>query len=80
MKLRSLQKNANCVNSDGSFECVCFDGFKGDACDDIDECREECLGSHRRYSGVGKNCVLSVPKINSKFLIRNSNSKVKRTG
>lgn len=34
-----------CVNTDGSFECECGDGYekRGDACVDVNECREEGL-------------------------------------
>ena len=36
--------NANCVNTPGSYNCVCFDGYRGDGileCAEIDECQEE---------------------------------------
>ena len=33
-------ENAECTNSDGSFSCVCQDGYEGDGqtCNDKDEC------------------------------------------
>ena len=40
----SCADNANCVNSPGTFECICPEGFVGDGvdvCDDIDECAED---------------------------------------
>ncbi|WAR04466.1 FCGBP-like protein [Mya arenaria] len=34
-------QNARCINTEGSFECECFDGFIMSAgqCDDVDECK-----------------------------------------
>ena len=29
---------SKCINSIGSFQCECNDGFEGDTCSDIDEC------------------------------------------
>ena len=33
--------NADCLNTDGSFECSCKDGYEGDGnvCDDVNECQ-----------------------------------------
>ena len=33
--------NADCINTDGSFECSCKDGYQGDGnvCDDVNECQ-----------------------------------------
>ena len=33
--------NADCINTDGSFECSCKDGYEGDGnvCDDVNECQ-----------------------------------------
>ena len=45
--------NANCVNTAGSFDCVCFDGYRGDGvnkCAEIDECAEETHSCHLNAS------------------------------
>lgn len=44
------------MNKPGGFECECFDGFKGDSCVDIDECRDECFTKSRRYSDPCHDC------------------------
>ena len=44
------------MNKPGGFECECFDGFKGDSCVDIDECRAECSTPTRRYSDPCHDC------------------------
>ncbi|VDI38553.1 Hypothetical predicted protein [Mytilus galloprovincialis] len=38
--------NSNCTNTDGSFTCICLDGFRtvGSECQDIDECTERTSG------------------------------------
>lgn len=41
--LANCSQNSTCMNTDGSFMCVCNDGYKDDgngACVDIDECAE----------------------------------------
>ncbi len=48
--------NATCQDVDGSFECVCKDGYSGDGteCEDIDECAAEtdnCAGSCTNTDG-----------------------------
>jgi hypothetical protein len=46
-------ENANCVNTVGSYECVCKEGFEGNGfkCHDLDECK---LGTHNCSSKA--NC------------------------
>ena len=29
---------SECVNNDGSYECICFDGYENELCTNIDEC------------------------------------------
>ncbi|CAG2253241.1 unnamed protein product [Mytilus edulis] len=38
--------NSNCTNTDGSFTCICLEGFRkvGSECQDIDECTERTSG------------------------------------
>ncbi|CAC5394799.1 unnamed protein product [Mytilus coruscus] len=38
--------NSNCTNTDGSFTCICLEGFRkvGSECKDIDECTERTSG------------------------------------
>ena len=36
--LNDCTENQICVNTPGSFECSCVDGYEGDPCTDIDEC------------------------------------------
>lgn len=57
--------NSSCVNTQGSYTCVCLDGFRetpGQGCTDIDECKEPglnrchalatCVNSEGNYSCV----------------------------
>lgn len=45
--------NAGCINTSGSFQCLCNDGFVGDGkvCVDINECREP------GRCGTGESCI-----------------------
>ena len=49
--------NADCINYDGSFECICHSGYlkNGDACDNIDECQAEssCPANSECYDTDG---------------------------
>ncbi|KFD52040.1 hypothetical protein M513_07022, partial [Trichuris suis] len=41
------KNNSTCVNTFGSFMCVCEDGWQGEFCDeDIDECKDELSKCH----------------------------------
>ncbi|KHJ48110.1 calcium binding EGF domain protein [Trichuris suis] len=41
------ENNSTCVNTFGSFMCVCVDGWQGEYCDeDIDECKDELSKCH----------------------------------
>ncbi len=44
-KLDHCSENADCINTIGSYECICKSGFEGDGykCHDVDECK---LGTH----------------------------------
>ena len=37
--------DANCTNTDGGFECECYDGFSGNGtyCEDVNECSDPSL-------------------------------------
>ena len=52
-------ENASCVNSEGGYKCLCFNGYEGDLCTDIDECSKnttmcdknaDCLNTVGGYS------------------------------
>ena len=49
-------RNSLCLDKQGGYECECSDGFKGDECIDIDECRNECFDSSQRYSDPCHDC------------------------
>lgn len=45
-------QNSLCRDKQGGYECECSDGFKGDSCIDIDECRDECFESSQRLGST----------------------------